>query len=172
MSSGASKATLLRAATSGLVTTPVLAAERVDMAQSPTAGGAVSLQIAYARRADGASTAYGRTGGGPVLLIPPGLVSHLEWYETAPGVGPWLHALAEHRTLVLFDRHGCGLSDRDRSDFSAEDDMHDIEAVADAVAPGDLDVMGVSWGTHIRPLCSQCGIPNVCGVLCCMPRRS
>jgi pimeloyl-ACP methyl ester carboxylesterase len=49
--------------------------------------------------------------------------------------------------VVLYDRHGCGLSHRDRTDFSAEDDMQDIEAVVREVNGSNIDLFGHSWGT-------------------------
>jgi pimeloyl-ACP methyl ester carboxylesterase/transcriptional regulator with XRE-family HTH domain len=104
------------------------------------------FEVRYVPRADGAVTAYGMMGAGPGLLMPPGLLSHLEWYVTLPHAAAFLGPLAEHRTLILYDRHGCGLSDRDRTDFTAEDDMQDIEAVADAAGGGTLDLLGISWG--------------------------
>jgi transcriptional regulator with XRE-family HTH domain len=36
------------------------------------------LKIQFARRSDGATTAYGFTGDGPVLMVPPGHMSHLD----------------------------------------------------------------------------------------------
>ena len=139
-------AALLAAATPDYLRDPSLAQQ--GNGELPDAGSTIHLDIKYARRSDGARTAYGVTGHGPVLLMPPGLISHLEWYETAPGVGRWLSLLAQNRTLVLYDRHGCGLSDRNRSDFTAADDMRDIEAVAETFAIQSFDVLGVSWGTH------------------------
>ena len=139
-------ATLLAAATPDHQRDPARAQLRSE--ELPDASSTIHLDIRYARRTDGARTAYGVTGRGPSLLIPPGLISHLEWYETAPGIGRWLSSLARNRTLVLYDRHGCGLSDRDRSDFTAIDDMRDIEAVAETLATGSFDVFGSSWGTH------------------------
>ena len=47
----------------------------------------------------------------------------------------------------MYDRHGCGLSDRDRTDFTSEDDMHDIEAVANAIGRREVDLLGVSVGS-------------------------
>jgi pimeloyl-ACP methyl ester carboxylesterase len=81
-----------------------------------------------------------------VLLIPPAFISHLEWWETAPGVGAFLRPLMDHRTVVLYDRHGCGLSHRERTDFTVEDDMLDIEAVASVVGGSTFDLFGTSWG--------------------------
>ena len=104
------------------------------------------FDIQYARRADGAATAYATIGAGPVLIHPPGLISHLEWFGAAPGISRYLGRLAEHRTVVLYDRHGCGLSDRDRTDFRFDDDMQDMEAVVGAVGRCEVDLLGVSFG--------------------------
>jgi pimeloyl-ACP methyl ester carboxylesterase/DNA-binding XRE family transcriptional regulator len=104
------------------------------------------FEIHYATRADGARTAFGVAGSGPVLLIPPGVISHLEFWDAAPGVTTFLRPLTEHRTVVLYDRHGCGLSHRERTDFTAEDDMQDIEAVVHEINPSQIDLFGHSWG--------------------------
>ena len=37
-------------------------------------------RIQYALRPDRARTAYAVFGSGPILVIPPGGVSHIEWY--------------------------------------------------------------------------------------------
>jgi pimeloyl-ACP methyl ester carboxylesterase len=117
-----------------------------SFAGGPEGRRGLQFEIRYARRADGATTAYGLTGVGPALIMPPGFLSHLEWWGTAPGVGAFLRPLAAHRTVVLYDRHGCGLSDRDRTDFTAEDDLRDLEAVAAAVGASTVDQLGISWG--------------------------
>jgi pimeloyl-ACP methyl ester carboxylesterase len=126
---------------------PQVASQQDQEAGLSSTSRAPLFDIQYAMRADGAATAYAMIGSGPVLLYPPGFISHLEWFGTAPGVSRYLRRLAEHRTVVLYDRHGCGLSDRDRTDFTSEDDMQDIEAVAEAVGPGEVDLLGVSFGS-------------------------
>ena len=104
-------------------------------------------QIQYARRPDGARTAYATMGDGPVLVLPPGGTTHLEWYYGCTEAHErFCMRLAERRTLVLYDRHGCGLSDRNRTDFTPEDDMLDIEAVIEAVGASQVDLFGISWG--------------------------
>jgi class 3 adenylate cyclase len=86
-------------------------------------------------------------GTGPVLVMPPGGLTHLDWYMgDTEAHERFSNRLALHRTLVLYDRHGCGLSDRNRKDFSAEDDMLDIEAVVNAVDAPQIDLFGISWG--------------------------
>ena len=84
---------------------------------------------------------------GPVLMLPPGGVTNLEWYTGDTDAHEKFCArLAEHRTLVLYDRHGYGLSDRDRTDFSFEDDERDLDAVIEAVGATTVDFFGISWG--------------------------
>ena len=37
-------------------------------------------RIQYVRRPDGARTAYVSMGSGPTLVMPPGALTHLDWY--------------------------------------------------------------------------------------------
>jgi class 3 adenylate cyclase len=86
-------------------------------------------------------------GSGPVLVMPPGGLTHMEWYLTDTDAHEqFCDRLAAHRTLVLYDRHGCGLSDRNRTDFTAADDMLDVETVIEAIAADKVDLFGISWG--------------------------
>lgn len=91
------------------------------------------MTIRYATRSDGARTAYGVMGQGPLLVSPPGWVSHLEVFDETVDGRAFASRLAERHTLVMYDRHGCGLSDRDRTDFSVNDDLLDLDAVIDAL---------------------------------------
>ena len=104
-------------------------------------------RIQYARRPDGARTAYATMGSGPVLVMPPGTLTHLDWYlGDTDAHEKFCAQLAERRTLVLYDRHGCGLSDRNRTSFTPEDDMLDLETVIEALGGPVVDMFGVSWG--------------------------
>jgi class 3 adenylate cyclase len=42
-------------------------------------------------------------------------------------------ALAEHSTAILYDRRGVGLSDRQRTDFTIETDLRDLETVTNGL---------------------------------------
>jgi pimeloyl-ACP methyl ester carboxylesterase len=107
----------------------------------------IEPQIRYALRPDGVRTAYAVFGSGPILVIPPGGTTHIEWYVSeTEAQTKFCSRLAEHRTLVLYDRHGCGLSDRNRKAFTPEDDLLDLEAVISAVGGGSIDLFGISWG--------------------------
>ena len=98
-------------------------------------------RIGFCRRADGANIAYGVAGTGPPLVIVPGWVSHLEFTFSSPMDG-FISRLAEHHTVVIYDKHGTGLSDRDRAEFTLEGDRRDIEAVVDHLGLEQFDLLG------------------------------
>ena len=106
----------------------------------------MDLKIQYTTRSDGAKTALATLGRGPYLVVPPGWVSHLEPPEEDPVSTAFWERLAEQHTLVLWDRHGCGLSDRDRTDFTVEDDVLDMEAVVTALGLERFALFGTSAG--------------------------
>jgi pimeloyl-ACP methyl ester carboxylesterase/class 3 adenylate cyclase len=86
-------------------------------------------------------------GDGPVLIVPPGGKTHIEWYTSDTAAQERFCArLAEHNTLVLYDQHGCGLSDRNRTDFTPEDDMVDLRTVIEAVGADTVAFFGISAG--------------------------
>src|ERR1700709_1261936 len=61
--------------------------------------------------ADGGRWAYAGTGSGPFLLVVPGWLSHLELGWAIPAERMFHESLSSGRTLVRYDRPGCGLSD-------------------------------------------------------------
>jgi pimeloyl-ACP methyl ester carboxylesterase len=105
----------------------------------------MEMQIRYASRPDGAKVAYGVMGEGPVLFVPPGWVWSLEWWRAEPHRS-FARRLAERFKLVVYDKHGCGLSDRDRTDFTIEDDLLDMETVVAAAGLEQFAVFGYSGG--------------------------
>ena len=54
--------------------------------------------------------------------------------------------LARHHTVVLYDKHGTGLSDRDRTDFTLEAELRDLEAVINHLRLKHFALLGVSQG--------------------------
>ncbi len=107
----------------------------------------MALEVRYARRPDGVRTAYTMMGHGPVLIVPPGGTTSIEWYSSdTTAHEQFCERLAKHRTVVLYDRHGTGLSDRNRTDFTFEDDLKDLDAVIEAVGASKVDFFGISWG--------------------------
>jgi class 3 adenylate cyclase/pimeloyl-ACP methyl ester carboxylesterase len=108
----------------------------------------MEMQIRYASRVDGAKIAYGVMGEGPPLFVPPGWVWSLEWWRAEPHRS-FAERLAERFTLVVYDKHGCGLSDRERTNFTIEDDLLDMEAVVAAAGLERFPVFAWSGGAVI-----------------------
>jgi pimeloyl-ACP methyl ester carboxylesterase len=86
-------------------------------------------QIGFCSTADGARIAYATVGAGPALVVVPYAPCHLglEWEE--PRVRDFWESIGSHHLVVRYDKHGCGLSDRNRTDFSLDPDVRSIEAI-------------------------------------------
>jgi pimeloyl-ACP methyl ester carboxylesterase len=107
--------------------------------------------VAFCRNRAGRRIGYLTWGEGPVLVVPPGWVSHLELQWHYLGMAAFYGRLAESFRLVFYDRRGCGLSERMRDDFTLDAEVADLESVIDQVAPGEaVSLLGVS---QAGPIC-------------------
>ena len=90
-------------------------------------------RVKYASASDGVSIAFADTGGEgvPILYMRGSPFTHvqLEWKQSSYNF--WFNNTFARRRLITFDCRGCGLSDRDVSELSAEAFGRDIAAVAD-----------------------------------------
>ena len=86
-------------------------------------------RIGFCSTADGARIAYATVGTGPALLVAAPGVSHLELEWEEPRVRDFWETIGHHHTVVRYDKHGCGLSDRNRTDFSLDSEIRTIEAI-------------------------------------------
>jgi pimeloyl-ACP methyl ester carboxylesterase/DNA-binding CsgD family transcriptional regulator len=73
--------------------------------------------------------AYSVTGSGPPLVCMLGWVSHLGVMGENPEHRRFVEALAREHTVIRYDKLGCGLSDRTRTDFSMESEQVVLEAL-------------------------------------------
>jgi len=111
----------------------------------------MDASVAFCRNRDGRRIGYLTWGNGPILVVPPGWISHLELQWQCLGMEPFYARLAESFRLICYDRRGCGLSERTRDDFTLEAEVADLEAVIDEVAPGDeVSLLGIS---QAGPIC-------------------
>ena len=95
--------------------------------------------------------AYQVVGDGPIdLLFAPGYMSHVEQNWWWPGYADFLERMASFSRLILFDRRGTGLSDRDVSLGSFEEMLDDIRAVLDAASSKRAALFG---GAEGGPMC-------------------
>jgi len=103
-------------------------------------------QIRFCTTTDGLRLAYSIMGQGPALVVPPAWVSHQELIWQQPEYRRFWERLANHHTLVCYDRPGTGLSDRNRTEFSLDSDLQDLEAVIDHLKLKRLALMSYSCG--------------------------
>ena len=80
---------------------------------------------------DGIRIAYATVGDGFPFVVPPGWISHLELEWEQPALRAFFEAVARHHTVVRYDKYGCGLSDRDRTSFTLDQEVQIMEAVVE-----------------------------------------
>jgi len=107
---------------------------------------ALRQRIRFCRAQDGVGIAVATIGKGPPLLCTPHRLSHLELDARGPVWNSWLRELARERTCILYDQRGCGLSDRVVPSLSFEDQVSDLETVADACGLDQFALFGLSHG--------------------------
>lgn len=92
----------------------------------------------------GAEVVYATAGHGPPLLWVGGWLSHLELSWALPDERRLLESLAQGRTLVRYDRPGCGLSDRTGTLPTVDSELDVIAAVLAAAGVERTDVVASS----------------------------
>src|SRR6266850_6121503 len=104
----------------------------------------------YARSGD-VNIAYQVVGDGPIdLVLVLGWVSHLAYVWELPAMATFLNRLASFSRLILFDKRGCGMSDRVHPLPTLEDRMDDVRAVLDAIGSTRAALLGFWEG---GPMC-------------------
>ena len=102
--------------------------------------------VQFCTSADGTRIATASLGRGPPLLRAAHWLSHVEFDLESPVWRPWLLALADQNTYIRYDQRGCGLSDREVTDFSLDAWVSDLEAVADTLGLERFPLLGMSQG--------------------------
>ena len=99
------------------------------------------------------SIAYQVFGDGPLdLVYVPGWISHIEHGWEEPGYARFLARLATFARVIIFDKRGTGLSDRDTGLPTLEERMDDVRAVMDAVGSERAAILGTSEGGNMSAL--------------------
>ena len=100
----------------------------------------------YARSGD-VNIAYQVVGDGAIdLVLVLGWVSHLAYVWELPAMSAFLNRLASFSRLILFDKRGCGMSDRVHPLPTLEQRMDDVRAVLDAASSQRAALLGISEG--------------------------
>jgi class 3 adenylate cyclase/pimeloyl-ACP methyl ester carboxylesterase len=98
----------------------------------------VEPEIRYARTSDGLSIAYYAMGEGlTLIMLPPGLGTPINEEWNVPRLRSRAQVWSRSLQYVRYDPRGVGLSDAHADPFTIDALVRDLEAVADAVSPGD-----------------------------------
>ncbi len=97
--------------------------------------------------------AYQVFGHGAVdLVCVPGFISHLEHDLREPHIARYFDRLATFARVIVFDKRGTGLSDRELDHPTLEERMDDIRAVMDVVGSAEAAIYGISEGGSLAAL--------------------
>src|SRR5947208_1079302 len=106
----------------------------------------------YAKSGD-VHIAYQVVGSGPFdLVYVPGFVSNMDLQWEMPEWARFYSRLTAFSRLILFDKRGTGLSDRDVGIATLEERMDDVRAVMDAAGSERAALFGVSEGGSMTVL--------------------
>jgi pimeloyl-ACP methyl ester carboxylesterase/DNA-binding CsgD family transcriptional regulator len=109
----------------------------------------VEQHLRSATLADGTAIRFAVAGRGPVAIYVPGWVSHLELGWAVPRERQFYEGLANGRTLVRYDRPGCGLSGRTSRTDVVELELEVLQAVTTATGVEQFDLVGASFGAPL-----------------------
>jgi pimeloyl-ACP methyl ester carboxylesterase len=108
--------------------------------------GTMDQSIRFCTTPDGVRLAYAVSGEGPPLVMSATWLTHLEHQWRSLAWQPWLDVCSRGHTLLRYDSRGCGLSDRDTTDFSFENWVKDFECVIEASGLRRFSLLGTCWG--------------------------
>ena len=83
------------------------------------------------------------------LIYVPGMISHLEAALGDPEYLSWIRELSKFFKVIIFDKRGQGLSDRDASAPNLEERMDDISSIVKAEKLKKFFLLGLSEGASI-----------------------
>jgi pimeloyl-ACP methyl ester carboxylesterase/DNA-binding CsgD family transcriptional regulator len=101
-------------------------------------------QIRFCAVSAGVRVAYATAGRGPALLVPAAWISHLELLWQDPAIRAFFNPLAACRTVIQYDKPGCGLSDPWPGRQTLDTDLQVLQAVADHLRLERFDLLGIS----------------------------
>jgi len=87
--------------------------------------------IQFLKRRDGVRLAYSVFGEGPPLVIVSPWVTNLAFQFENPFFMNFWNEISKSCTIIAYDKHGCGLSDRDRTTFDVDSEILDLRSVVE-----------------------------------------
>lgn len=105
--------------------------------------------IQFLKRDDGVRLAYSVFGEGPPFVVAPPWVSNLALSFEDPFFMKFWKEISRFCTIVVYDKHGCGQSDRDRKVFDAESELLDLRTVIERLQLDNMVLFGNSMASTI-----------------------
>ena len=105
--------------------------------------------IRFVTTSDGVKLAYAASGSGTPLLKTANWLNHLEFDWHSPVWNHWFNLLSTYHTLYRYDIRGSGLSDWTDNKLSFEDQVADLECIADAAGLEKFGLLGISQGAAV-----------------------
>jgi len=93
--------------------------------------------------------AYSKFGRGQPLVCPAPWVTSLSYIFEDTFAKQFWERLAQDVTVITYDKHGCGQSDRDRKDFTIEAELLDLETVLNHVGLKEFNLLGSSMASPV-----------------------
>ncbi len=106
-------------------------------------------EIRFCTAPDGTHLAYARVGQGAPLVKVGTWLSHIEYDWESPVWQPWLEKWTRTHAYYRYDPRGCGLSDRDVTDFSLDALVSDLETVVNAADLARFDLFAMSQASSV-----------------------
>jgi pimeloyl-ACP methyl ester carboxylesterase/DNA-binding CsgD family transcriptional regulator len=106
-------------------------------------------QIRFAVTPTGARVAYASVGRGPAMVVPAAWIGHQEVSWQDPAIRAFYEPITATRTVVTYDKPGCGLSDPWPGPQTLDSDRGELGAVIDQLELDRLDLLGISMGAPV-----------------------
>jgi pimeloyl-ACP methyl ester carboxylesterase len=100
--------------------------------------------VQFTKRKDGVTIAYTTFGTGPPFIYPAAWVTDLAFFLEDKHCYDFWKKLSQKVTVVLYDKHGCGQSDRDRTKFTLDAELLDLETIIDCLKLHEVILFGSS----------------------------
>jgi len=104
----------------------------------------VEHKIGFCTTPDGARIAYSTFGQGPAIVLPPAYFQTIGFLDLLPEARDYFEDFARYHTVVVYDIRGTGLSDRNRTIFTLESELQDLETVINHLELDKVILMGHS----------------------------
>lgn len=105
--------------------------------------------IQFLKRDDGVRLAYSVFGDGPPFVVTSPWVSNLALSFEDPFFMNFWNEISKSCTIILYDKHGCGQSDRDRKIFNADSELLDLKTVIEHLQLRKIVLFGNSMAGSI-----------------------